>query len=222
MDAYLGRGVKIDQVGGVKLLAEAADKGHPLARGWYAWYELAASRVPTAPARARQALREVLPELRKLVRKGDPEGQLLLGWMYGSGEGLTRDDKEAVFWYRRAAETNGSQAQYQLGLLYESGTLVEKDEKEAVRWFRRAAVQDLAFAQYALASKVEAADPAEAAAWYRKAADADHVGAQFRLAGLYAAGKGVAKDDKKAVEWFRKAAEGGHPQAKAILRRLGG
>ncbi|MGL4552060.1 MAG: caspase family protein [Gemmataceae bacterium] len=222
MDAYLGRGVKIDQAGGVKLLEEAADKGHHLARGWHAWYQLAASRVPTSLPKARQALAEVLPEVRKLVARGDPESQLLLGWMYGSGEGLTRDDKEAAFWYRRAAESNGSQAQYQLGLLYESGTLVAKDEKEAARWFRRAAVQDLAFAQHALAGTLERAAPAEAASWYQKAAAADHVGAQFRLAGLYAEGRGVAKDEKKAVEWFRKAADGGHPQARAILRRLGG
>ena len=36
--------------------------------------------------------------------------------MYASGEGVPEDDKEAVKWYRLAAEQGYAQAQYNLGL----------------------------------------------------------------------------------------------------------
>ena len=35
---------------------------------------------------------------------GDANAQLLLGVMYDHGKGVLEDDKEAVKWYRKAAE----------------------------------------------------------------------------------------------------------------------
>ena len=63
---------------------------------------------------------------------------------------MTKDDAEAVKWFRKAAEQNYARAQYNLGLRYTKGQGVAKDDAEAVQWFRKAAEQNDAPAQAAL------------------------------------------------------------------------
>ena len=63
---------------------------------------------------------------------------------------VAKDGKEAVVWFRRAADQGHAQAQFNLGLMYDEGEGVAKDGQEAVVWYRRAADQGLAQAQYNL------------------------------------------------------------------------
>ncbi|WP_295388321.1 tetratricopeptide repeat protein, partial [Thiolapillus sp.] len=70
-----------------------------------------------------------------------------LGVMYAEGQGVRQDLKEAVKWYRRAAEQGYALAQYNLGVIYNNGQGVQQDKKEAVKWFRKAAEQGYASAQ---------------------------------------------------------------------------
>ena len=42
--------------------------------------------------------------LTKASQKGDAESQYLLGLCYGNGTGVTQDYKEAVKWYKKAAD----------------------------------------------------------------------------------------------------------------------
>ena len=51
------------------------------------------------------------------------------------------DDKQAVAWYRKAAEQGNVDAQYNLGVKYEYGKGVAQDYKQAVAWYRKAAEQ---------------------------------------------------------------------------------
>ena len=74
-----------------------------------------------------------------IVLKGDPFGQDGLGYMYAIGLGVERDLKQAVQWYRKAADQGYSSAQFHLGLMYAHGLGVEKDEKKAIEWYRKAA-----------------------------------------------------------------------------------
>ena len=64
-----------------------------------------------------------------------------LGVMYDEGEGVPEDDKEAVKWYRKAAEQGHAGAQFNLALMYEEGEGVLEDKKEAVKWYFRAVPQ---------------------------------------------------------------------------------
>ena len=73
-------------------------------------------------------------------------GRLLLC----NGEGVAKDQVEAVKWFRKAAEQNFAEAQYNLGVCYYAGEGVAKDQVEAVKWYRKAAEQNLAEAQYNL------------------------------------------------------------------------
>ena len=67
--------------------------------------------------------------------------------MYDRGEGVPMNSKEAVKWFRKAAEQGHAQAQNNLGDMYRTGEGVPMDSKEAVKWFRKAAEQGEAQAQ---------------------------------------------------------------------------
>ena len=91
-----------------------------------------------------------LEAVRRAAERGDATAQFNLGVMYAKGEGVPRDDTEAVRWYRQAAEQNHADAQFTLGLMYINGLGVLRDDTEAVHWYRGAAAQGHADAQLLL------------------------------------------------------------------------
>jgi TPR repeat protein len=77
--------------------------------------------------------------------------QVNLGVLYAGGaEGAPQDEKEAVRWFRLAAEQKNASAQFNLGVMYYTGEGVPQNIEEAARWFRQAAEQGKAVAQYNL------------------------------------------------------------------------
>ena len=93
-----------------------------------------------------------ITETRRRAEQGDADAQFTLGVRYANGDGVIKDDEEAVRWYRLAAAQNNADAQVTLALMYVNGIGVLKDEAEAVRWYRLAAAQDNAIAQLFLGS----------------------------------------------------------------------
>ena len=93
-----------------------------------------------------------LAEIRRRAEQGDADAQFTLGVRYANGDGVIKDDEEAVRWYRLAAAQDNADAQATLALMYFNGIGVLKDEAEAVRWWRLAAAQDNAIAQLFLGS----------------------------------------------------------------------
>ena len=75
-----------------------------------------------------------------------------LGAMYRDGRGgLSKDDAQAVSWYRKAADANDSNGMANLGFMYENGRgRLPKDEAQAVNWYRKAAQLGDTYAQEAL------------------------------------------------------------------------
>jgi hypothetical protein len=63
--------------------------------------------------------------------------------MYTEGKGVTQDDKEAVKWFRKAAEEGDADGQYSLGLMYSVGRGVPTDFVYAHMWFNLAAATGL-------------------------------------------------------------------------------
>jgi TPR repeat protein len=84
------------------------------------------------------------------AEQGDARAQWSLGVMYAHGQGVAKDEAEAVNWYRKAAEQGNADAQWFLVIRYASGRGVPKDEAEAVNWLRKAAEQGGASAQFQL------------------------------------------------------------------------
>ena len=73
-----------------------------------------------------------------LANGGNVAAQTSLGVMYAKGQGVPKDDKEAVKWDRLAAERGYAPAQAVLGKLYNYGQGVAQDSREAVKWNRLA------------------------------------------------------------------------------------
>jgi TPR repeat protein len=135
-----------------------------------------------------------------------------VGWCYETGNGVAKDEKEAVKWYGKAAEKGDAWSQNKLAFCYACGIGVEKDYKKAFEWYRKAAEQGVGSATgnvgwcYETGNGV-AKDEKEAVKWYGKAAEKGDGWSQNKLAFCYANGIGVEKDYKKALEWYRKAAD---------------
>ncbi len=146
--------------------------------------------------------------------------------MYQDGEGVPKDDKQAVVWYRKAAEQGHIDAQSKLGFMYKYGLGV-KDEQQAVVWFRKAAEQGHAGAQLFLGMIYENGegvpkDEQQAVEWYRKAAEQGHASAQESLGVMYAQGQGVPKDEQSAYFWLLLASAQGnqhHVKNRDIVER---
>jgi len=128
--------------------------------------------------------------------------------------GVPQDYKEAVRWWRAAAEQGYSPAQFNIGAMYDNGRGVPQDYKEAVRWYRAAAEQGHSIAQFNLGYSHSAGqgvpqDYKEAARWYRMAAEQGQPDAQNNLGFMYANGQGVPQDYIQAHMWYILAASSG-------------
>lgn len=70
--------------------------------------------------------------------------------MYADGEGVLRDDSQALTWFLRAAEQGLAPAQFAVGTMYGAGRGVTQDYDEAFLWYYRAARQGEPQAQVGL------------------------------------------------------------------------
>ena len=145
----------------------------------------------------------------------DAEEQWRLGLVYSLGEGVARDFKEAVKWYRLSADQDDSTGQWRLGFMYEYGKGVDEDQEEAVKWYRLSADQDDSTGQWRLGFMYEYGkgvdeDQEEAVKWYRLSAKQGNPTGQWRLGYTCHFGEGVAEDLKKVANWYRKSALNGN------------
>ena len=93
---------------------------------------------------------ESFESLKNKAQNGDLEAQYILGVRYFDGEGVAQDKKQALFWWRKAADQGLPEAQYSIGACYYNGNGVGQDKKQAVNWYRKAADQGIAVAQLIL------------------------------------------------------------------------
>ena len=117
------------------------------------------------------ALRRVRP----LAEQGDARGQSMVGLMYANGQGVARNDTEAVRWFRLAADQGNALGQFQLGFMYARGRGVPQDHSEAAKWYSLSADQSYAQAQYELGFQYAtgegvAEDHVKAHMWFNLAA----------------------------------------------------
>jgi len=128
-----------------------------------------------------------LNELEYAAKSGDADSQFNLGWRYRKGDGVTQDDREAAYWYLKAANQGHPMALNNLGMFYMNGLGdCGPDMDEAYRY-------------------------------YKAAADKGHKLAMNNLAGCYATGSGVDQDLRKAFELCLLAAELGDDDSQAKI-----
>lgn len=147
------------------------------------------------------------------ARRGHAAAQVSLGWMYSQGLGVHRDDQQALYWYRQAADQGHRDAQAILDIR-RLGDIPEGHDA-AVDWVPKhtgkLTQEHLDSRRYQ--GRDENARPLEesqsAAYWHRKFAEAGRREAQFLLGVRYELGQGIPKDVLRATYWYRKAAEQG-------------
>jgi hypothetical protein len=109
-----------------------------------------------------------------------------VGWCYETGNGVAKDEKEAVKWYGKAAEKGDGWSQNKLAFCYANGIGLEKDYKKALEWYRKAADKENGDAIgnvgwcYETGNGV-AKDENEALKWYVQAAKKKNSWAEKRL-----------------------------------------
>jgi Sel1 repeat len=74
-----------------------------------------------------------------LAERGDVGAQFTLGEMHSRGQGVPRNEADALKWYRMAADQGHAGAQNNLGIIYTFGKGVPKDYILAYMWYDIAA-----------------------------------------------------------------------------------
>jgi uncharacterized protein len=94
--------------------------------------------------------------MRWLQLESSGDGMPTADWDTVSDYGLPKDQKQAAYWYRLAAEKGLAEAQYSLGRLYATGKGVPHDEEQATAWVRSAASQGFPPAEARLGARYAA------------------------------------------------------------------
>jgi len=167
---------------------------------------------------------EMLAHLRKIeagveaANSGHPNDQFRLAHLYRYGPEKTRNYRNALRLYRKAAEQGHVRAQYELGSMYAAGAGTKLSFHRAAEWFLLSANlgrnRDAQFALGDLYFKGRGVvhNYGTAISWYRKAARQRHPVAQFLLGVMYMEGWGVDKDLVEAYKWVLLA----EPQAQRV------
>jgi uncharacterized protein len=146
------------------------------------------------------------------AEQGSAEAQAILGMAYRDGEGVPKDDAQAITWFRKSAEQGNARAQGALGKAYLEGNGVTRDVANAVVWLLKAVEQGDAEAQVELGHAYRQGagvpqDYAKAMNLFRKAADQGYARAFKSIAYLYQSGDGVPADAAQYVHWLTKACD---------------
>ena len=80
-----------------------------------------------------------ITELKGKADDGDVQAELALAKAYHLGEGIEKDETQAVRWWSKAAEQGVASAQYNLGMAFRAGEGVQKDNVQAYFWIAIAA-----------------------------------------------------------------------------------
>ena len=106
------------------------------------------------------------------------------------GIGMPKNEPQALYWLRAAADQRQAQAEYLLAIVYRTGWLgAPRQPKQAMALLQRSAVQG-------------------------------HAPAQFDLGIAYIDGKEVKPDPQEAYGWLTRAARQGHGQAIEDVARI--
>ncbi len=88
---------------------------------------------------------------RELADQGDPLALFAVGMLYQDGQGVAKDEAEAVRWFLRAAQKGNEGAQEVLYEAYMQGRGVPVDYAEAEKWMRPLAEKGYGMPQFFLA-----------------------------------------------------------------------
>ncbi len=171
---------------------------------------------------ANRQLPEAVAAWRKAADKGSTSAMVELGVLYGTGNGVARDEAQARKLFERAAEAGNPRGVSNLAALGGGGA--PADTARSRELLGRAAETN-AEAQYQLGMMLAEGsggqkDDAGARAMFEKAAAQNHPGALERMGAFATEGRGGAKDSSAAKAYYERAAALGDEDAKKALERI--
>jgi TPR repeat protein len=172
---------------------------------------------------ANRQLPDAIGAYRKAADKGSTSAMVELGVLYGTGNGVAKDEAQARKLFERAAEAGNPRGVTNLAALSKSGG-APSDPVKARALLEKAAETNSAEAQYQLGLMTADGvggpkDDVAARTLFEKAAEQGHPGALERMGAFAQSGRGGPKDTSAAKTYYEKAAALGNDDAKAALKR---
>ncbi|KAA0197914.1 hypothetical protein HAZT_HAZT007241 [Hyalella azteca] len=210
------------------LLSEAAARGHWKAKRQVAWGHVFGKHLPLDLQEARNIFTE-------LADKGDPEGQMGLGFMYGAGLSHNSSQAKALVYFTFGALGGNEWAQMALAYRYWAGIGVPSNCETALTYYRKVATTvseqvsvtgGRAVQRVRLMEEIDNPNSGgmlddDLIQYYQFLAEKGDVQAQIGLGQLhYQGGRGVQQDHQRALNYFMQAAEAGNPDAMAFLGKV--
>ncbi len=173
-------------------------------------------------ARSAWAVSPDIPRIQAGAEKGSVQEEIELAAAYFMGRGVDRDEKQAAYWYEKAANSGDPAAQRQIGYFYTAGIGVERDPERAARWFERAIAGGLVSAKVNLGVAYlwgmgVPKDESQAAKLFQEAAAKGSGSGACYLGNLYYFGIGVSKNAVEARRWYEMGSKLHDPRAKHNL-----
>lgn len=166
-------------------------------------------------------LAELDQSILEQANKGDTESQLAIGKAYAQGIVVPKDHKEALSWYKKAAQQGDIKAQFELGVLLWIEGNNEEEKSQGMTLIHQAAEKNLAEAQFMVGSIYGIRkDINESYKWISRAAEQGDASALNMLGRYYEWGLGVPKNIPKAIEARKKSVDLGNPDAQVSLGEM--
>ncbi len=166
---------------------------------------------------------DAMAAFRRAADKGSTSAMVELGVMFGTGNGVAKDEAQARKLFERAAEAGNPRGVSNLMVLSKLTGTAPSDPVKARALLAKAADSN-AEAQYQLGLMTADGvggpkDDVAARSLFQRAAAQDHPGALERMGAFAATGRGGDKDTDAAKRYYEKAASLGSEEAKAALKR---
>lgn len=166
-----------------------------------------------------------IPRIQTGAETGSISRQIELAAAYLAGRGVPRDEKQAAYWYEKAANSGDPAAQEEIGYFYQAGIGVERDPARAALWFERAVAGGLVSAKVNLGVAYVwglgvRKDPDFAVKLFREAAQKGSGMGACYLGDMYYFGVGVTKSEADAKHWFEVGSKLHNLPAKSDLALL--
>lgn len=151
--------------------------------------------------------------------------EIELAAAYLMGRGVAQDEKQAAYWYQKAAEAGDPEAQKQIGYLYQVGLGVPADPARAVHWYQLSAANGLVSAKvnlgvaYLMGIGVSKNSALGEHLFLEAAAKGSGLAAGY-LGEMYFYGVGVQQDRQTAKHWYEVGAKLHDPQAEFRLASI--
>jgi uncharacterized protein len=225
-----GQGIKQDDLQAVSLYQQAANQGHTEAqfnlglayangRGLpqnhiqaIKWFSKAAATQEDAETQFflgvvyanSQEFSESVEWWRKAAEQEFTMAQIYLGFAYQTGQGVTQDNEESLYWFRRVAAN--------LVAENESNKLYLLPKERFLSFLHQEAQKNVPTAQVILAHLYKTGsgviqDKHKAFSWMLKAAQQKDLVAMYCLGVMYMDGLGISKNTSNAHEQFQKIVE---------------